>query len=40
MGIRKMTAKRDGEVTGHYGKVIGAGQPAIRVVFLWLCCRR
>jgi hypothetical protein len=37
MGIRKMTAKGEsGKELDIIRKVIGAGQPAIRVVFLWL----
>jgi hypothetical protein len=37
MGIRKMTAKGEsGKELDVIGKVIGAGQPAICVVFLWL----
>jgi hypothetical protein len=42
MGIRKMTAKGEsGKELDIIGKVIGAGQPAIRVVsFLWLFYRK
>jgi hypothetical protein len=37
MGIRKNDCEGGvGEGAGLIGKDIGAGQPAIRVVFLWL----
>jgi hypothetical protein len=40
MGIRKMTAKGEGEGAGHYWEGHWAGQPAIRAVFLWLFYQR
>jgi hypothetical protein len=36
MGIRKTAKGEWGKVLDIIRKVIGAGQPAIRVAFLWL----